>query len=42
MEKKKNNSVPTKMDTLGLNSPTALSICDRGFLLAAYSCGSIW
>lgn len=29
------------MDTMGLNSPTAISLCDKGFLLAAYSCGSI-
>ena len=32
---------PIKLDTLGLNSPTALSMSDKGFLLAAYSCGSI-
>jgi len=30
------------MEAIGLNSPTALSICDRGYLLAAYSCGSLW
>jgi hypothetical protein len=29
------------MDTVGLNSPTALSMSDKGYLLAAYSCGSI-
>lgn len=39
---KAESELPTKYDTLGLNSPTALSMCDRGFLLAAYSCGSIW
>ena len=33
---------PVKMDTMGLNSPTAISLCDKGYLLAAYSCGSIW
>ena len=33
---------PQKMDTIGLNSPTALSLCDKGYLLAAFSCGSIW
>lgn len=32
---------PQKMDTIGLNSPTALSLCDKGYLLAAFSCGSI-
>jgi len=30
------------MDTIGLNSPTAISMSDKGFLLAAFSCGSIW
>jgi len=39
---KNESELPTKFDTLGLNSPTALSMCDRGFLLASYSCGSIW
>jgi len=24
------------------DSPTALSMCDKGYLLAAFSCGSIW
>ena len=38
---KSESEIPTKLETIGLNSPTALSICDRGFLLAAYSCGSI-
>jgi hypothetical protein len=33
---------PIKIDTIGLNSPTALSMSDKGFLLAAFSCGSIW
>ena len=42
VDKKEKNSEPIKMDTLGLNSPTALSMSDRGYLLAAYSCGSIW
>ena len=42
IDKKERNSNPVKMDTIGLNSPTALSMSDRGFLLAAYSCGSIW
>jgi hypothetical protein len=34
-------SCPVKMDTTGLTSPTALSMSDKGYLLAAYSCGSI-
>lgn len=42
VDKKEKNSDPVKMDTLGMNSPTALSMSDRGYLLAAYSCGSIW
>jgi len=50
IDKKQKNSSPVKMDTIGLNSPTALSCSDafvsertqRGYLLAAYSCGSIW
>lgn len=41
VDKKEKNSDPVKMDTLGMNSPTALSMSDRGYLLAAYSCGSI-
>ena len=41
-EKKEKNSDPVRLDTLGMNSPTALSMSDRGYLLAAYSCGSIW
>lgn len=32
---------PVKMETMGLNSPTAISLCDKGYLLAAFSCGSI-
>lgn len=39
---KSESDIPTKLETMGLNSPTALSMSDRGFLLAAYSCGSIW
>jgi hypothetical protein len=41
VDKRQAISVPVKMDTIGLNSPTALSMSDRGYLLAAYSCGSI-
>ena len=42
IDKHESNAVPTPMDTLGLGSPTALSMNDRGFLLVAFSCGSIW
>ena len=42
IDKKDKDAAPVKMDTIGLNSPTALSMSDRGYLLAAYSCGSIW
>ena len=42
IDKNETVATPQLLDTVGLNCPTALSICDRGFLLAAYSCGSIW
>jgi hypothetical protein len=46
VDKKEKSQKPVKMDTMGLNSPTALSMSDKqkgkGYLLAAYSCGSIW
>lgn len=29
------------MDTVGLQCPTALSLSDKGYLLTAFSCGSI-
>jgi len=41
IDKRMSSSQPVKMDTLGMNSPTAMSMSDKGFLLAAYSCGSI-
>lgn len=41
LDKHEDSSVPVKMDTIGLNSPTAISMSDKGFLLAAFSCGSI-
>jgi hypothetical protein len=41
MDMKLSDSAPTKMDNIGLNAPTALSMSDKGYLLAAYSCGSI-
>ena len=42
VDKNEKSQKPVKMDTIGLNSPTALSMSDKGFLLTAYSCGSIW
>ena len=42
VDKKDKNSEPVKLDTMGMNSPTALSMSDRGLLLAAFACGSIW
>lgn len=42
VNQKEKSSKPVKMDTIGLNSPTALSMSDKGYLLAAYACGSIW
>jgi len=41
INKQDQHSQPVKLDTQGLNTPTAISISDRGFLLAAFSCGSI-
>ena len=41
LDKKDLNAKPIKMNTLGLNNNTALSLCDKGYLLAAFSCGSI-
>lgn len=32
---------PVRFDTTGLGAPTALSMSDKGFLLVAFSCGSI-
>jgi len=42
VDKREQSDKPTQLDTIGLNSPTALSMSDKGFLLTAYSCGSIW
>lgn len=42
IDKKDKNSDPVKYDTHMMNTPTALSMSDRGYLLAAFSCGSIW
>lgn len=41
VDKRQQDPLPTKLDTVGLNSPTALSMSDKGYLLAAFSCGSI-
>jgi len=41
VEKKEKNTEPVKLETQGLASPTALSMSDQGFLLAAFACGSI-
>jgi len=42
IDKRKVEKTPLKLDTVGLNSPTAMSMSDKGYLLTAYSCGSIW
>lgn len=42
IDKQEAGGEPIQLDTIGLGSPTALSMNDRGYLLAAYSCGSIW
>ena len=42
VDKKDKNNEPVKLDTMGLTAPTALSMSDKGLLLAAFSCGSIW
>lgn len=41
MDMRQSDAAPIKMENQGLNAPTALSMSDKGFLLAAYSCGSI-
>lgn len=41
VDKRLQDPNPTKLDTVGLNSPTALSMSDKGYLLAGFSCGSI-
>jgi hypothetical protein len=42
VNKNDQKSVPLKMNTIGLNSPTGLSLNNEGYLLASFSCGSIW
>ena len=42
VDKRETVPVPVKLDTVGLNSPTSMSMSDKGFLLAGFSCGSIW
>lgn len=38
---RKQSTIPTKLDTLGLGSPSALSMSDKGYLLVGFTCGSI-
>ena len=38
---RRESTVPQKLDTTGLEAPTALSISDMGYLLVGFSCGSI-
>ena len=33
--------VPSKIDTQGMGSPSALSMSEKGYLLAGFTCGSI-
>lgn len=42
LDKHEESQNPVMMDTIGLGSPTAISMSDKGLLLAAFSCGSIW
>ena len=32
---------PTQLDTVGLGSPSSLSMSDKGYLLVGFTCGSI-
>jgi hypothetical protein len=34
-------TAPTKLEKVGLGAPTCLSMSDKGYLLAGFSCGSI-
>lgn len=38
---RRQSSVPSRLDTTGVGAPTALSISDKGYLLAGFACGSI-
>ena len=38
---RRESTVPQRLDTTGLEVPTALSISDMGYLLVGFSCGSI-
>ena len=42
LDKREETHNPVKMDTVGMSSPTAISMSEKGFLLAAFSCGAIW
>jgi len=35
------SNVPTKLETTGLGAPSALSMSDKSYLLAGFTCGSI-
>ena len=38
---RRNEMQPSRLDTQGIGSPTALSMSDQGYLLAGFTCGSI-
>jgi hypothetical protein len=38
---RKISSEPNKLDTVGMGTPTCLSVSDRGYLLVGFTCGSI-
>ena len=38
---RKDSIVPTKLNTDGLGTATALSMSDQGYLLVGFSCGSL-
>lgn len=38
---RRESGIPTRLETVGLGSPTALSMSDKGYLLVGFSCGSI-
>jgi hypothetical protein len=38
---RRNSSVPTRLNTNGLGSPSAMSMSDNQYLLVGFTCGSI-
>lgn len=38
---RRESTVPVRLNTEGLGSPSALSMSDHGYLLAGFTCGSI-